>query len=167
MALIIEDGTVVVGANSFVTLAEARAYTSDRGIDLPVDGVEVEQALVKAGDYLLSLEQKFKGERLTSAQSMVYPRMGATLFGDYVASDTIPQQVKDAQIVLASYAADGLDLRPIGAGRETRREEVGPIKTEYFEGGRSSVSPIFNAALDILKPLMADVSGNFFPVYRA
>jgi hypothetical protein len=167
MALIIEDGTVIAGANSFATVEEARAYTEARGVELPLDDAEVEHALVKAGDYLISYEQKLKGQRVQQAQTMVYPRFGVILYDTQFPSTGIPQQLKDAQIELATYAADGVVLRPVGAGRETRREEVGPIKLEYFEGGRSSIDPVFNAANDILKPLLSSAGGNFFPVYRA
>jgi len=167
MALIIEDGSIIPSANSFATVAEARAYAEARGIDLPVDDIEVEQALVKAGDYLLSYEQKLKGYRVSASQTMVYPRNGVILFDTRFPNDEIPQQIKDAQIILASYSADGVELRPVGDGRETRREKVGLIEVEYFEGGRSSVTPIFNAATDILKPLFTAVGGNFFPVFRA
>lgn len=167
MALIIEDGTIIAGANSFATLVEARAYTDTRGIDFPAEDDEAEQALVKAGDYLLSYERRLKGSRVSASQTMVYPRRSVTLFGTPFPSDEIPQQLIDAQIVLAAYSADGVELRPVGAGRETRREEVGPIKLEYFEGGRSSITPVFNTATDILAELFSSAGGSFFPVIRA
>ena len=124
MALIIEDGSIVPNANSFVTVAEARLYAGERGVSMPAGDTEVEQALVKAGDYLLSYEQKLKGDRAGASQTMVYPRSDVMLFGTLFPNDGIPQQLKNAQIVLASYSADGVELRPVGDGRETRREKL-------------------------------------------
>ena len=167
MALIIEDGTIVENANSFVTVQEARDYAAARGTTLPVADADVEYALVKAGDYLLSYESRLKGVRVDVNQTMIYPRQGVVLFDSLVDETNIPKQLKDAQIVLASYAADGTELRPVGTGREVRREEVGPIKKEYFEGGRSSINPVFNAVDDILMPLMYSMGGNFFRVDKA
>ena len=58
MALIIEDGTVVAGANSFATDAELQAYAAVRQVSLPAAQAEREALLITAIDYIVSKEPK-------------------------------------------------------------------------------------------------------------
>lgn len=37
MAIIVEDGTGVTGANSYISLADARTYATNRGFELSAD----------------------------------------------------------------------------------------------------------------------------------
>ena len=50
MALVIEDGSRVAGANSYVTLAEARAFASARGVTLSAVDATLEPFVIKAFD---------------------------------------------------------------------------------------------------------------------
>jgi len=53
MALIIEDGTLVANADSYVTLAVARAFAEKRGL-VPVATDALEADLIKAMDFIES-----------------------------------------------------------------------------------------------------------------
>jgi hypothetical protein len=156
MTLIIEDGTGVAGAISYATVAEARLYASIRGLTLPVADAAVETALVKACDYLQSLEDQFKGTRTTPAtQPLAWPRTRVFLFGQTLSLDdaTIPQQLKSAQCQLA-YDAVSTDLLPQGTGREILSEGIGPLSTTYAKRGSDTVRPTLNKAMAILQPLL-------------
>src|SRR5690606_40416418 len=71
--LIVEDGTIVAGANSFVTEAEIVAYALARGTNLPHTTDEELDAVavlgIKAMDYLAIQPRKGdrKGTRLNSS----------------------------------------------------------------------------------------------------
>ena len=167
MALTIEDGSGVADATSYATVAEARTYAGLRGLSLPTEDSDVEVALTLAGDYLFRYEQDYKGARSTSVQRMPHPRYPYYVNNYPVASDEIPESLKEAQILLAVESAAGTDLRPNGDGQETIMEKVGPITVQYAETGTSSVSPVFNDALDLLKPFMRTGVGAFSTVIRA
>lgn len=167
MAILIEDGSGVANAVSYATAAEAQTYADARGLALPTDALDIEKALVTAGDYLLKYESNYQGARSGSVQRMSFPRYPVYLYGSLVAADAIPESLKEAQIILAIDVAQGTELNPNGDGQETLMEKVGPITVQYAERGSSSVSPVFNKALDLLKPLFSSGGGANVTVVRA
>lgn len=95
MALVIEDGTVVTGANSYIDVAEAKAFAAARGVDLGNDDVVTEQRLLIAMDYLESLN--YKGVRTDpDKQLLSWPRTGVTFDGRTFGAHVIPAQLKSA-----------------------------------------------------------------------
>jgi len=167
MALVIENGTGVAEAVSFVTVAEARAFASARGVTLSATDSAVEILLVKASDYLLGLEAFFQGTRSTSTQRLPFPRYDVCLPGGYeLGPYVIPEALKEAQIQLAIEGVSR-DLRPTGDGREVIREKVGPLETEYARTGSGTIQPAFNKVFDLLLPLMKNQGGGYLQVSRA
>lgn len=159
MALTIENGTGVSGANSYATVAEARAFAADRGLVLPAADTDVEPLLVKACDYLQSLEPRFIGYRALEAQALAWPRAEAVLpWGVALTEDAIPVQLKQAQCRLA-YDAITLELQPNGDGREVVRRKVDVLETEYAQRGTSALLPTLTQALNILQPLLKNGFG--------
>lgn len=152
MAIIIEDGTIVGDANSFATVSDCRAYADGRGLELPEDDTEVENLLVKACDFLFSLESDFQGFRSDAEQELPFPRIGVEIFGNTISGDTIPKTLKKAQCQLAFDAIEN-DLLATGSGRVIKKEGVGPLATEYGDDGASNPQVVLTAALTILKPL--------------
>lgn len=155
MALTIEDGTRVAGANSFATVAEARAYATERGLTLPATDPAVEQLLIRACDYLQSLEDRYKGARVDSTQALAWPRQAVYMFGDLepLADTAIPSYLKAAQCQLA-VDLNTTELMPLGASREVLSETVGPLSTTYARSGVTAQQPQPAKALSLLQPLM-------------
>ena len=54
MTLIVETGSIVSGANTYVDLADVRAFASARGITVSTDDTTLEQQIIKAMDYVES-----------------------------------------------------------------------------------------------------------------
>ncbi len=156
MALVIEDGTGKTNSNSFATAAETITYATDRGYSFPSVEADVVPLLIKAADFMLGLEVQFQGYRTKQDQRLPFPRVQVLLFKgvDYIASDEIPERLKEAQMRLAvsAYAASDNDLRPDGTGQEVVREKVGPLEVQYAERGSGPVHPQFNQAMDLLEP---------------
>lgn len=78
MTLIVEDGSNVANANSYLSLTDIRAYATSRGITLPVDAL-LEPMVFKSMDYIESVGSNFQGTpRYTApdytAQSLQWPR---------------------------------------------------------------------------------------------
>ena len=65
MALIIENGSIVDNANSFVTAAEMVAYAALRGVTITADTTTQEQQIILAMDYLVSREQSMQHRATT------------------------------------------------------------------------------------------------------
>ena len=151
MAIIVEDGTHVDNANSFVDVATCRTFCSARGLTLPTADAEVEVLLIKAMDYLQSLETKFQGSRENTGQELVFPRKNISFFGESITGE-IPLVLKNAQCRLA-YDWSKNDLQKTGTDREVLKTKLGPMEKQFAETG--STSPQFTpvAALDMLEPL--------------
>jgi hypothetical protein len=133
MALTIEDGSLVSGANSYVTLADARAYAEDRGAVLPIDDDDAEVVILKAMDYLESFSDRFKGWRVERDQALSWPRSGIVIEDWAWNSDEIPRQVISAQLALVleiNAGEDPFNPSPSASLPQTRKK-VGPIEVEY------------------------------------
>lgn len=152
MALIVEDGSGVAGANSYVSVADAKVWAGARGLTLPSADADIEKLIVKAMDLVESYRSRFSGSKTDSAQALQWPRTGASLDGAELDDDVIPTELKSAVYQLA-FEAQSTDLQPTGSGQEVLREKVDVIETEYAKRGSGSVTPQFNKAMAFLEPL--------------
>tara|TARA_R110000796_G_scaffold63616_4_gene147314 strand:- start:1052 stop:1537 length:486 start_codon:yes stop_codon:yes gene_type:complete len=152
MALIIEDGSQVVDANSYVTDAEYTAYATLKGLTVGANAVKREVELLRAMDYLQGLEQSFKGTRVSSSQSVSFPRYNVSLYGYLLASDKIPKELKNGQFEAAAYSHTGT-LTPNETIKNVSKEKLGDLEVEYFKGGQSS-RVIVKRANVYLQPLL-------------
>lgn len=153
MALVIEDGSGVTGANSYIDVETARAYATARGLSLPVADADVEKLLVKAMDFIESFRGEFQGLKTLAENPLQWPRTGVTLDGYVITDDTIPTILASAQAQLAADA-NLQDLMPIGTGREVVMEKVDVVAVQYAESGNTNPQPIFTKAEALLKPLL-------------
>ena len=153
MALVIEDGSLVASANSYVTVAQARAYASSRGVTLSTVDATVEQQLIAAMDYLEAQRKKFQGSKTSAEQALQWPRTDVLIDCNEVASTFIPNELKNAQIQLAIEVSKGVDLMPTRQGAFVKLEKVGPIQTEYSERIGTGLTPDMTAVELLLAPL--------------
>lgn len=161
MALTIEDGTGKAGANSYVSVADARAYAALRGLSLPAAGAPgdaaIEVLLIKACDFIEALRGEFQGAKTSKANPLQWPRTGVTVDGFELEDDEIPDILPQAQAQLACdcYARSDATLMPTGDGREVVREKVeGAVEVQYAPLGETNPQPIFTAARALLAPLL-------------
>lgn len=152
MALIVEDGSGVAGANSYIDVATARAYTTARGLSLPVGDGAVEVLLIKAVDFIEAFREDFQGLKTVGTNALQWPRAGVTLDGYALADNLIPQVLKNAQAQLA-VDANTQDLMPSSTGREVVMEKVDVVQVQYAESGNANPQPIFTKAEALLRPL--------------
>lgn len=156
MALVIEDGTGVSGANSYITLAEARDYADLRSLLLPTSDAELEVLIIKAFDYLEALE--YRGEPANPPQDASFPRKNLYIQGVLFSDSQIPHKLKQAQSQLA-FEATSFDLQPTGDGREVIKEKVDVIEVEYGEKGINVARPTFTKVNGFLRDLIKRGSG--------
>ncbi|MGL5736970.1 MAG: DnaT-like ssDNA-binding protein [Beijerinckiaceae bacterium] len=166
--LIVEDGSIVAGADSYVSLSDARTLAAKYGWELPADDTEAEQALRNGAGYVGLQESAMCGSRVSPLQELAYPRKNVTLYGFDVAQDSIPSQVIRAQVAAAVEYGAGTDVRAASDGRAVSMERVeGAVTVEYFNNGNNGSSVVITSAMDALAPLLCGLNnGSSFNVYR-
>lgn len=157
--LVVEDGTEVSSANSYVSRAFADAYFNEvqDTVWLTADVHQREAALVKATRYL---EQKYRlrwrGARASATQALSWPRRGVPIedFFDpdspyytvysldnrfdelfFVGEATVPVEVKHAQLMLARLTLDSSGVSSVALqealSRPIKRAKLGSLEVEY------------------------------------
>jgi hypothetical protein len=161
MAIVVENGTVVAGANSYVTEAELTDYASERGITLSGTPSVL---LIKAMDYLESLN--FIGTKHIEEQPLQWPRDEVYVDTYYIERETIPKELKTGQMVTAIAIDQNLDpLRSVA--RATKRAKADTVEVEFMDNAASeTIVRTINAAL---RKLIANggAGGTSFAVRRA
>lgn len=164
MALIVEDGTGLADADSYISLVDARAYASKYGYVLPIDDDEADVMLRKGTLYVDLYESSFSGSRLNDTQALAWARVNAYKCSGYnqipIASDSIPNEIKCAQVIAANAYSANVDVRANNDGKAVASEEVvGAVKVAYFDNGKTGSTIEITAALDMINSLMC--SGGF------
>lgn len=133
MALIVEDGSEVSGAESYVSVTDATAYHAARGnaawAALASDTVR-EQLLRQATDYMVEVYRSaWQGTRVTGTQALDWPRDDVIVDEFAVDADIVPTAVKNACAALALKASSG--ALAADQTQTKTRVKVGPIETEF------------------------------------
>jgi hypothetical protein len=144
MALIVEDGTGLADAESFISVADATAYHAARGNDAwaaLASDAEREKYLRRATDYMEEVyRDMWAGYRRTVTQALCWPRYmvpikdspgGYASLPSYYPDDSVPKLVARACAALALKAITG-DLEP-DLDAQVKRKSVGPLDVEYYE----------------------------------
>lgn len=132
IVIVVEDGTGLDNANSYVSVADARTYATNRGVSLPVSDDDVAVMLIKATDYTEMFAPRYGGARLTTTQALAWPRTGAYVNGELIADDAIPRQLTKVSCELVLCLASGINIMPNPTLTDFVIEEtVGPITTKY------------------------------------
>lgn len=142
MALTIEDGSIVTGADSYVTREEYIAYALNLGVVI-ADDDDTDVQLRKAADFIGSHEARLKGSKVARGQPLAYPRSGLVLEGFTWDSDELPRQVLLCQMQIALDINEGIDPYnpPPSESTPIRRERIeGAVEVEYALGDQSKVS---------------------------
>lgn len=156
MPLIIEDGSIVAGADSYISLADARTLAAAYGLALPVDDTAAEVALRNGVFYADSYEASLKGCRVSDSQSLAWPRSGVYRFGFLLANNTVPEDVKRAQVFAAVEIAAKGDAWGTDDGKSVASEAVsGAVSVSYFNTGKSGTSYKIKRADNAMLPLLA------------
>lgn len=154
MTIIVEDGSIVAGANSYVSLADARALLVQYGLNLNADDSIAETQLLQGAKYVDSFRDCFQGTKVEATQPMQWPRVGVYIDGFLFPSDAIPQEVINAQCFAANAVEQGIDLWQISDGRITTLERVeGAVTVEYSDSSAANGFQSIGRVDDELAPL--------------
>jgi hypothetical protein len=151
MALVVEDGTLVSGADSYVTLAEFKAWADKRGVTYGTDSV-VTQQIYRAMDYIESLN--FIGEKSDENQALQWPRDQVVIDGYYIDSDEMPNELKVAVYESIKAELDG-DSRMTASDRRTISEKVGELQVTYANNAdvKRSIPAVTKALRMLIRPM--------------
>jgi len=171
MALIVEGGTGLAAADSYISLADARTYAENYGYTLPVDDTEADVALRKGAKYVDLFESSFSGQRLNDTQALAWPRIYAyKCLGNnqiQIPSDSVPVEAKNAQVIAAATYGAGTDVRSNNDGLGIASEEVtGAVKVSYFDNGKTGGSIEITEAIDELSALLCQYNLFSVPTLR-
>ena len=159
MALVIEDGSGVVGANSYGNVADARTYAAARGVTLSVVDADLEVQMILAMDYLEALA--FVGRVVSFTQALSWPRKLVqfdidTPFPD----DEIPPQLILAQYQLCIEQANGINLQPTvdhSQGGFITEEKVDVLLTKYSEQVGTTSEPMMPKVDALLRGIILPI----------
>jgi hypothetical protein len=175
MALTVETGLIVAGADSYISVADASTYHTNRGnaawAAAASDAVR-EQALRNATAYIDGhYRQRWKGQPVyPTTQPLEWPRVGVKVvdqqqyfydvppsfydsaLNGFLGITVIPQRLKDATCEAALRALAG----PLAIDTETGivREKIDVLETEYARGavpGQTTYQVIDQLLSDFLK----------------
>lgn len=139
--LIVEDGSVVTGANTYVSVADVDTYladygkTSDAWDSATADGKA--SAVLRASQIMRArYGGQWRGEKTEKTQPMQWPRKDVRDYdGDEYSNVVVPPEVRQCQmeISLLVIAGEAVINDKVAKPPQIKRETVGPITTEFFE----------------------------------
>lgn len=160
MTIIVEDGSNVANANSYVTTAELDAFASARNVNIPSPDREFH--LIGAMDYFEQLS--FIGIKANKTQALQWPRVSAYIDGYPVNGDEIPKEVKNAQMQIALSIHLGYSPTAV-IEPAVKREKVGDLEVEYADtAAPNPIDPKISAAI---RKLVDGGQGRSFTVGKA
>lgn len=163
MALVIEDGSQVAGATSYITVSEYSTWADNRfgaaRTTKPTTALAYESIILRAMDYFETLV--FKGYLVSETQALQWPRQAVVIDGFTVATSEIPKEVEAAlyELTYAEELGNG-ELNSID--RKVEEQTVGPIKVKYASNSASrTINPAINRALQKLTKVGGAGGSNF------
>lgn len=141
--------TIIVGTNSYVTVTELETYATDRGITIIADTTIL---LIKSMDYIET--RQYKSVKTVADQALEFPRiLCASGYNCEYDNETVPDDIKTAQIVGALYIDDGEELQPT-LTQSIKSEKVDVLEIEYQDN--TSASSTFTKLNDLLRPFLSN-----------
>lgn len=174
MPLIVENGSGLPDAESYVSVADATAYHAGLGNAAwaPLDEATREQLLRRATKYMEgAYRAQWAGCRVFATQALSWPRYDVPVpdvialgnLQQTVPSNVVPREVREACAELALRAITQ-DLAP-DVGQAKSRTKLGPIEVEYAEGSAPVVR--FRAVDNMVSAFFGSSGGLNMKVVRA
>lgn len=153
MSLIVEDGSVVDSADSFISLTDARTYATKYGITIPTDDDLAEIALRQAYLVLSVSESKLQGRRVEQAQTGIFPRDDVILYGEPMDSDSVPLGAVMAQLYACESIGNGYEMNKIKTGQDLESFSVDGVYSEaYMSSARTKTNATIQGVVNSLSP---------------
>jgi len=139
--LVIEDGSVVVGADSFISYADAVVQAGNLGLSFSDEEVTGQQQLRQAYIWLVNLyEPQLQGLRISKDQTGCFPRSGVEARSFAIDNDEIPADIISAQLFASSAINGGIDINTVKTTAELKSFAVDGVYTETYKDSDSAPS---------------------------
>lgn len=168
MSLVVEDGSGLSNAESYVSVADCDAYFVARGstvwtASLPASTTTKEIALRLATQALeVTYYGRWLGQRINQTMSLSWPRYGVCDPDGYeLSSSAVPQRIKDATCELALRQVNGDTLIPdVSEPGDIEAESVtvGPISVSTEYAGGKSQTPQYSIVDGLVGPYVTSGS---------
>ena len=141
MALVVETGSGVAGANTYADAAYVDAYCAGLGLAdwAAKTAEEKESAILRAMQYIES--RPWKGHKAEELYPLEWPRSAVEDRNGYaVDEDEVPEKVKKALSEGAYREAESPRSlqKDLKGSLQTKRVKAGSLETEYFEGSEEA-----------------------------
>lgn len=160
LQFIVEDGTCVSNANSYISLEDANQYMTNKGRTdwLALSDEQKKISIIKGTEYVDNL-YRWRGHRLDAEQNLSWPRIDRfrndwLLDIDHLPLKGIPRRLKDAVCEAAFYGMQAnveLFTTYNETGNVKKQRVEGAVEVEFFSAKDSVTDYISKyAALDNL-----------------
>lgn len=139
MALIVENGTGLPNADSYVSLAGFLAHCDAFGYDYAGIGNTVLETRIREATVFIDTFARYKGQRLQASQMLEFPRAGLSDWSGLIV-EGVPARVVKACCELAWKAGQGALLEDLDRGGQIKSESVGPLSVTYADGAPTGKS---------------------------
>lgn len=165
MPLIVEDGTGLATADSYLSEAAADAYFSDHGSPAKwtaATAPDKDAALRYAATYLNAYV--WVGSVFNRIQALAWPRNGAYDAEGRILDTGVPQRVKDAQCELALAHLSKSISAPLSRGGRIKAVKAGSVEVQYADGAPGV--PTYPGVEDLLRGLATGKGGANVSIFR-
>ena len=152
MALIVEDGSVVPNADSYISVADATTYFENHGDPQawPNAHQDIKEGALRYATTTIDGMFKWTGEVFSLTQPLGWPRSDATDNENRtIPTNAVPERVRYATCELALLHISKPLNENYDRGGDTKLEQVGPVRVEYFSG----------AAVEPYMPILTRIIG--------
>lgn len=163
MALIVEDGTGLAGANSYVSMDDCALYCADRGLSFATSpSATGEAALIRATEAIDAIYRgRFPGYRVRGrAQALEWPRLAAyDVEGNLIVGDEIPIEVVNAtcEAAVRELAVPNSMMPDLKRGGHLKSFKAGSVAVEF--GANAAPGTVFSLIDGILAGILGGGSG--------
>lgn len=164
MSLIVEDGSIVAGAESYISVADAETYLTNRGLALTGTTSDKDAALRKATDYMVQVyRMRWQGWKVDQNQALDWPRNSVyvdqtinydnQIVAHLVPNNIVPLEIKRSCAEFAYKSQSGELFADLERG--VTSEKVDKIQVDYdkyspqsvrYVALEASLAPFFNAS---------------------
>lgn len=156
ITLIVEDGSVVAGANTFIDLLDARDRIEELGLTLSADD-ETAKSQLTQGYYQLkrSYQNRTQGCPVDRKQTGLFPREGVHAYCEPVPSDEIPEDVINAQLCYADSINKGSSVNDTTTSQTVKSQSLDGVGSKtYMDGSRPRTTPNVPGVTQWLQPYL-------------
>lgn len=170
MSLIVEDGTIIANANSYLLVADATTYHALYGNEKWLDRSDLhEVSLIRATQAVdVMFGDSYKGVLITSAQPLLYPRTGFNdTNGRTLSASVIHPELKNwvAEAALVFVTNPGIEVLLPNPDKKDRIVSesvgIGGALTEAFTYSGATFQTKIKKANMILQPLLDGSTSGF------